>query len=235
MITQCPHCHEALNFNEAQETKIKTALANLKAGSLKLGCPHCKQSIALNSAGDLAEAPPAPPAPKPAGVAPTPPEYPDIGWLAGGFYENQEVVEDVPKAMLLIAEGPVRDRVAKVMTDLGYLVETAESSADVIAKMRFVTYAAVVLQSGYDGKLADSLFHRYMKEMPMVRRRYIYYLLIGPEFHTLYDLEALSNSANLVVNEQEVAHLDVIMKKGLREYEELFGPLKEMLKAHGKR
>lgn len=234
MITQCPHCHEALNFSELQETKIKSALANLKAGSLKLGCPHCRQSIALNAAGDLAEVA-APPAAKAGGIAPTPPDFPDIGWLAGGFYEEQEVVEDAPKAMLLLTEGAVRERVVKVLENLGYLVEGAESATDAIAKMRFVNYAMVVLQSGYDGKLADSLFHRYMQAMPMVRRRYIYYFLIGPEFHTLYDLEAMSQSANLVVNEQEVNHLDIILKKGLREYEELFAPLKEMLKAHGKR
>ncbi len=234
MITHCPHCREAFNFSEVQETKIKNALANLKAGSLKLGCPRCRQSIALTSAGELAEAPPAPAgAPPVANIAP--PEFPDIGWLADGLYEEKEVVEDIPKAMILIGEGAVRERVVKVYESLGYLVEGAESSTDAMAKMRFVNYAVVVLQSGYDGKLADSLFHRYMQAMPMVRRRYIHYLLLGPEFHTLYDLEALSQSANLVVNEHEVNHLDIILRKSMREYEELFGPLKAMLKAHGKR
>jgi len=59
----------------------------------------------------------------------------------------------------------------------------------------------------------------------MRQRRYIFYILVGPEFHSLYGLEALSNSANLVVNERDVEHFKNIYKRAKAEYEELFGPL----------
>ena len=67
----------------------------------------------------------------------------------------------------------------------------------------------------------------------MTQRRSIYYVLIGPDFHTLYDLEALSNSANLVVNESELGQFDLILKKGLQDYDDLFGLYIKMLKEHG--
>ncbi len=65
----------------------------------------------------------------------------------------------------------------------------------------------------------------------MARRRAIYYIIMGPEFHTLYDLEALANNANLVVNDKEAAYLEIIFKKGRQDYDDLFGPY---LEAKGK-
>ena len=83
--------------------------------------------------------------------------------------------------------------------------------------------------------LARSVFHAHMRLLPMERRRYIFYILIGSDFHTLYDLEALALSANLVVNSDDLAHLDVILRKAIPAYEELFGPILEELNAYGKR
>jgi hypothetical protein len=70
--------------------------------------------------------------------------------------------------------------------------------------------------------------------MGMNRRRNIHYTLIGPDFQTLYDLEALSNSANLVVNDSEMDHFGLILKKSLHESQKLFGPLAEAMVAQGR-
>jgi hypothetical protein len=85
-----------------------------------------------------------------------------------------------------------------------------------------------------EGGLEDSTFHAYMRKMVMERRRYIFYILIGPDFHTLYNLQALATSANLVVNEADLKYFDVILRKTIPEYEELFGPLLEELAATGR-
>jgi len=66
----------------------------------------------------------------------------------------------------------------------------------------------------------------------MLKRRFIFYILIGPEFSTLYDLEALSNSANLVVNTQEIPELLTILRKAIPRYEDLFGSLMAELNAY---
>jgi len=55
-------------------------------------------------------------------------------------------------------------------------------------------------------------------------------VLIGKGFSTLYDLEALSYSANVVVNDSEIEHIDIILKKGMQDYLELFGPYIESLR-----
>ena len=68
----------------------------------------------------------------------------------------------------------------------------------------------------------------------MARRRFIFYVLVGQEFKTLYDLQALAYSANLVVNGMEVTFMGTILRKAIPEYEVLFGPLMEELHIAGK-
>ncbi len=256
MLSHCPHCRKELNLNEAQKEKLQKAVDSLAEGkTLKIACPFCRQPINLRRDGTAEEGgvmsnvlysehsgtedqpvermveevkkPPQPLKPPPA--APKPPE---VGWLAAGEYQAQEVVKDVPLVMILMADGPARATVAEAFSSLGYQPEFPQA----VERMRFVNFAAVVLHAGFEGgKLKESAFHRHMCELPMATRRSIYYVLIGPEFHTLYDLEALSFSANLVVNDQQVPRMPIILKKGLRDYEDLFGPYLEALEAHGKK
>lgn len=231
MISQCPHCQKALQFTPAQQEKIDAALAGLKFGVLKLGCPHCKAAISLNPDGSLfsEERPGA--AGGAAKEVVAPPPHPDISWLAMGIYNEEEVVaEEAPKAMILWHKGPGREEVGKAFADLGYHTVFPESGGDALVQMRFVSFAAVVLQEGFDGPLATSAVHRHLAGLPMDRRRAMFYAVLGKDFHTMYHLEALAYSANVVVNEAEAVHFDVILKKGMQEMQELFGPYVEAMK-----
>ncbi|MBA3013823.1 MAG: hypothetical protein KKD63_05665 [Proteobacteria bacterium] len=231
MISHCPHCQASLQFSPAQQEKIDLALANLKTGALRLGCPHCKAAISLKADGTLWEES-VETSPKEDAVVP--PAFPDISWLAQSIYSEMEFVADVPKALVLMNESEGRRAVAKTLTDRGYQLEFPESANDALVQMRFGSFQAVVLHDEFDGPLAGSVFHRQMAEMPMDRRRGIIYALIGKKFHTLYRLEALSYSANIVVNEGEAVHFDIIFQKGLQEKQELFDPYLEALKEAAK-
>jgi len=229
MISTCPYCQQNLNLSEAQAEKVRSALSNLQSGILKLGCPHCRKIIQINQDGSLRPTEDDTAQPK---SGPTQPPYPDISWLANGMYNESKEVEDIPKVMVVMPEGEDKRSVVKVFEEIGYQVESAESSSDAIAKMRFVNFATIVLHSQMEGTLAKSTFHSQMKAMAMDKRRYIYYILVGSEFHTLYDLEALSNSANLVINDHEIANFSIILRKGLRDYDRLFGPYMTALREH---
>lgn len=228
MISHCPHCQANLQFSPAQQEKIDSALANLKTGPLRLGCPHCKKAISLKGDGSLWVESSEPSRQQQTVVVP--PAYPDISWLAQSIYSDQEFVTDVPKALVLMEDCEGRSAVAKAFADRGYQLEFPESGNDALVQMRFGSFQAVVLHDMFDGVLADSAFHRQMEEMPMDRRRSILYVLIGKKFHTLYRLEALSHSANIVVSEDEAIHFDIILQKGLQETQELFDPYAEAIK-----
>lgn len=237
MISECPHCQQALKFSEAQVIKLESAFARLPPGGLlKLQCPMCNTPIELGSGGvpvGLAPKIKAPASPASV-VGIEPPKSPDVSWLMGGAYQEQEELSDIPMAMILVDDGPLRIQIGAAFVELFYQPIYPDSVADAIGRMQFVDFAAVVLHSGCMGQLfGESAFHEYMKAMTMAKRRYIFYILVGPEFQTLYDLEALTYSANLVVNEKHVQYLKTIVKKGLHDTELLFGPWIAAIKGYG--
>lgn len=262
MLSRCPHCQKQLNLSAAQQEKIDKAFAALTPGqTLRLGCPLCKKPIELKRQPS-AEAPAdagvmknvlysahggtedrdvsriveqaARQPPKPARLPPEAPKPPDTSWLEGGEFDQGRIVEDVPRVMILVTDEAARASVQNVFEGLGYQAISAGSAAQAIDTMQFMNIDAIVLHSRYEGAdLAASTFHKHMESMSMSRRRFIYYVLLGPEFYTLYDLQALANSANLVVNDNELDCLEIVIKKGLNDYDALFGPYVEVLKQYG--
>jgi hypothetical protein len=240
MIDTCPHCQEPLNLNDSQKAKIQTALDKLPPGNLlKLGCPHCQKPFELKPNGTLPGQQVkkiAPGGPKGARkVEITPPPPPDISWLSSGQVQEKEVIEDTPMVLILMSKGPGMTTVREAYVDEGFLPVIAESPEDAVDRMQFTPFAGVVLHS-HDGgdSLNSNKLHIFMRKMAMIRRRNIHYTLIGPEFQTLYDLQAVSSSANLVVNDQELEQFRLILKKSLHESQKLFGPLAESMVAQGR-
>lgn len=226
MISQCPQCKGNLSFNPEQQTKLEQALQALESGKLlSLKCPLCQQAIKLDKQGAAIVSE--------NGV--NPPSPPDLEWLASGQFKAEEKVEDVPMALLLLDSAEQSVAISEALKSVGYLIVTAESVEDALERMRFTNFACVIYDPDLHGGLNDSSFHRFMCRMPMERRRYIFYILVGSSLNTLYNLEALAYSANLVVNYSDVASLELILRKSIPEYEELFGPLIEEISAYGVR
>lgn len=255
MISNCPHCQGALKFNAAQMAKIEQALKALKPGKrLPLKCPHCKQPMQLDASGQVegsaGVAPKKAPAkaeqkatpqaaPKPAEsgeqvVKPPPP--PPLDFLEenqGGIMDDH--VRDVPMALVLHEDDGFRHQLAAAMEALGYQVMTLTSAQEAIDQVGSVSFASIVYHVSFEGGvLNDSIFHNYMRDMPMSKRRMIFYILIGPDFTTLYDIEALANSANLVVADKDMKNFQLILHKSIPYYEQLFGPFLEELSSYGK-
>lgn len=246
MNTICHACGKQLKLS----TKMLESIRKLGQGkSIRIKCPGCSETIVLNASMVAAVPAPSPAAKVPAGrtniEAPgktggtgsfiKPPAPPDISWLEDGVFDEEQVIEDIPLAMILMEDSKNRDTVIESIEGIGYRTETVDNSLEAIEKMQFVEYSAVVLHSRYEGKgLESSTFHKHMYDMSMARRRFIFYTLVGKEFRTLYNLQALAYSANLVVNESEIPYFNVIIRKAIPEYEELFGPITEELRMQGK-
>ncbi|MEN8200881.1 MAG: hypothetical protein ABFR63_12495 [Thermodesulfobacteriota bacterium] len=164
-----------------------------------------------------------------------PPPPPDLGFLESGREERGEQNDDdVPTAMLLLADNATREMAAAGLRDLGYRVEGAITGDDAVSRLKSGSYATLIMDPDFDGSAspAQSTVHHYISRLPMARRRRLFYVLVG-DFQTLYDLEALAWSANLVINRADMGFLRPILKKSYREYEELFGPLFSALGADG--
>ena len=260
MISNCPHCQGALKFNAAQKAKIEQALKALKPGKrLPLKCPHCKKPMQLDSAGKAGGAAGA--APKKAKEAATkeaatkkateekkaapeeqepeikPPPPPPLDFLdekQAGIMEDQHV-RDVPTALVLHGDDGIRHQLGAAMEALGYQVVTLTSAQEAIEQVSSISFASIVFHTDFEGgTLEESIFHNFMREMPMSKRRMIFYILMGPQFTTLYDIQALANSANLVIADKDFKIFQVVLPKAIPYYEQLFGPLLEELSNYGK-
>lgn len=227
MITTCPHCRKTLKLDKAQQARLQKTLNGLAPGKrLTIKCPNCKRPIriAVNGTSEVNDS-----------SAVQPPAPPDIEWLKEERLQDEEKIADVPMALILYPDNSGRKAVREAVEQVGYQVFIAETAQEARERMRFVNFACVTLHSRFEGEsLEDSTFHAYMREMAMQRRRYIFYILIGPEFHTLYNLQALASSANLVVNERDIKHLYVVLRKAIPSFEELFSPLIEKMGLFGK-
>jgi len=235
MITQCHACSKQLKLSE----KMLVSIKKLGPGkTIRIKCPGCEEAIVLDSsllASGKGGSPPVTEKPSPPKQQVKPPSPPDISWLEEGVFDQDDVIEDVPLALILMEDSPHRDSIIESIEGIGYKTEVVKSSKEAMEKMQFVEYSAVVMHSQYEKQnLRTSAFHHYMCDMNMSRRRFIFYTLIGPEFKTLYNLQALAYSANLVVHEAEIPYFNVILRKAIPEYEELFGPITEELRLQGK-
>jgi hypothetical protein len=237
MIVNCPHCGKQLKLSE----KIRESVRQLGSGrKIKVKCVHCAVPFGLDEKS-MKQAIPGRSGDRPgadglvSGTKVKPPAPPSTEWLKDGSFEEKEVIEDIPEALVLMPATESLDVVVKAAMDFGYRVEQAPTPEEAIEKMRFVNYAAVFLHSSFEpGGVKSGKFHQFMRSMNMSRRRYIFYVLIGEQFETLYDLQALANSVNLVVNDNEVPYIGTVLKKAIPEFETLFGPLMEELHVVGK-
>ncbi|MBF0225984.1 MAG: hypothetical protein HQK76_11055 [Desulfobacterales bacterium] len=257
MINNCPNCGKELKLTDAHKVKIKNTLSSLKANQvIKLGCPYCKKPIELNKDGQSPSSSiPEPLQPEadesieqndavkpkeepiqPSKNPPQPPNPPELDWLYSGKMEDKQIIEDVTKAMILMPASSDRDLVVSAFQDMEYQTSLTSDTEQAIERLNFETFSAIVYHTKFENcDFKDSIFHTYIKELPMKKRRYIYYVVIGPEFQSTYNLEALAYSVNLVINDKEISHIKLILKKGLQDHESLFGPYISMLKKHGKK
>ena len=161
-----------------------------------------------------------------------PPPPPDVRWLGNGKVNSStnELIH-IPSALILMPDDKLRNATVSVVEAYGYLTETVDTALEAIHRLSFSNYGIVVVHTAFEDwiSFSDSVVHNYLCTLSMSRRRGVYYIVIGPDLHTYYRLAALAMSANLVVNDRDVEYLRKILKKGFREYEELFGPLMELL------
>ena len=224
MKITCSACGKSHQSN----AKLEASLKKLQPGQkLRLKCSQCGESIPLGR-DSLRQGPSSA-----SQVNPPPP--PDTSWLEEGIFDDEEVVSDIPQAIVLMQSGEACDNVGSALSGLGYRAEVTDDLDQVLERMQFINYTCMVMHTdARPEELDQNRLHRYICSLEMSRRRNIFYVLIGSNFKTFYNIQALACSANLVVNEKDAPYFAVILRKAIPEYEELFGPYMDELKIQGK-
>lgn len=149
----------------------------------------------------------------------------DAGWEEEGDTQLSRE-ESGLHALVLLRDAEQRRLVERTLMRMGYAVTVADSAAQALEELRLGRH--LLLFCGTDE--AYSPLHSYVcRQMPQARRRILYYVLMGPDVYTCYDLQALALSANLLVNERELKYLERILLRGFQDYVKLFHPFLETL------
>ena len=154
------------------------------------------------------------------------PRPPAIDALRKKFFtEKTDADSKLRRALILSANNEFLLVCKKALQNFQYNVKITPSESDAIKSISLYSFSALI----YENTLGFYDFEHYMRNLAGDKRRSLYYVIVGPELTTLYDLQALHLSANLVVNSTDIQYLDKILKKGFQDYETLFRPFVEIL------
>ncbi len=238
---QCVHCKQGFQLDSRRMQKSDPVTQEEQQPLFDQRLPQQPEESSEEQSATIDQPPPER---EGVGVAATDPEHsgtvqppvsPDISWLSSGEKMVRQMVEGRPRALLVVPQGEVRNTLVHEIGKLDYHLEEATGVDDALEKIVNTPYTLVFYHSDYEkGGLDASRFHRYLSRLSMTRRRDIFYVLVGKEMRTLYDLQALASSANLVVNDAEVGHIGAFLPRAMEEYQEVLGPLLEELHLAGK-
>ncbi len=141
---------------------------------------------------------------------------------------------DAKRALICLNEKGHQDVFRSTLEGLGYHVRIPPSIEDVLERMRFVHYDVIVVHEEFaDLKPENNTILQRLRSMSMDTRRDIFFVLVGKDFKTLDNATAFANSANLIVNIQDIAKADKFLPAAIAENERFYRIFKEVGKGLG--
>jgi len=154
-----------------------------------------------------------------------------------GFEEEEEEIEiyDEHDKIALILDRQNDDLWETALTELEYKLQRAKSPEHAIHKLRFNQYHVVAMHEQFgDSTLETSPLYEFIRDMPMDTRRKTFIAMVGENFKTLDNMEALAYSVNLVINQKDFDQLGAILKKSIGDNETFYRVYRETMTALGK-
>ena len=216
MQVECSSCAKEINI---PDNKVP------KGQAFNLNCPGCKTKIRVDQHLQPPE--------------PDPIESVDASSMIvdEDFGEDEEEIEiyDEHDQIALILDRQNDDLWTTALTELEYKLQRAKSPEHAIHKLRFNQYHVVAFHEKFgDTTLETSPLYEFVRDMPMDTRRKTFVALVGEKFKTLDNMEALSYSVNLVINQNDFDQLEIILKKSIGENETFYKVYRETMTALGK-
>lgn len=215
MQVECPSCAREINI---PDNKIPQGQV------FNLNCPGCKTKMRVDQHLK-------PPASDPA-------ESLDAtSMLVDEEFEDEEEIEiyDEHDQIAFILDRKNDDLWTDALTELEYKLQRAKSPEHAVHKLRFNQYHVIALHEKFgDTTLKTSPLYEFIRDMPMDTRRKTFVVMVGENFKTLDNMEALAHSVNLVINQKDLDQLETILKKSIGENNTFYKVYRETMTALGK-
>ena len=214
MQVECPSCAKEINI---PDDKVPQGQA------FNLNCPGCKTKMRVDQHLQ----------------PPDPVESLDTSSMIvdEDFEDEDEQIEiyDEHDQIALILDRQNDELWTTALTELDYKLQRAKSPEHAVHKLRFNQYHVVAIHEKFgDTTLENSPLYEFIRDMPMDTRRKTFVALVGANFKTLDNMEALSYSVNLVINQKDFDQLETILKKSIGENDIFYKVYRETMTALGK-
>ena len=216
MQVGCPNCAKEINI---PDNKVPEGQA------FNLTCPSCKTKMRVDQHLQ-------PPEPDPVGSLDATSMVVDEG-----YDDEEEEIEiyDEHDQIALILDRQNDDLWTTALTELEYKLQRAKSPEHAVHKLRFNQYHVVAIHEKFgDTTLETSPLYAFIRDMPMDTRRKTFVAMVGENFKTLDNMEALSYSVNLVINQKDFDQLETILKKSIVANDTFYKVYRETMTALGK-
>jgi len=118
------------------------------------------------------------------------------------------------------------------LIDLSYKVHLGLFEEDVVLKLKTYTYDVVVIYENFKGcKVENNPLLREMIQLPDVRRREHFVILLSHRYATNDAMSAFVQSVDQIVNIADLANFKPILRRGVAQHHELYHAFTEMVKS----
>lgn len=139
-------------------------------------------------------------------------------------------------ALVCIDPGDRQSAVMQGLQELGYRVQAAENPADSAERLRKSTYEVLVIDQEFQSATPhDNPVLKAIQVMPMTTRRYIFVVLLGKELKTADNMTAFAESANIVVNVNDLPQIKAIIQRGVADNDQFYRVFRQVLQEAGRR
>lgn len=202
----CENCQSKFRIADEKLPKDKAAF---------LKCPKCQNRISVQPASRDKDAA----------------EQPEVEDDFFSFEENEEdgyeasekpfdFVEEEGKTALLCESDPmIKKVITPVLSVLEYHITEAKNGREALKTMRYHSYDLIVVNEYFDTKDPDANgVLIYLERLNMAIRRNIFVAMITRRFRTMDQMMAFQKSVNMVVNVDNIADFDKILRRGMADY-----------------
>ena len=213
----CESCQSKFRIADEKLPKDKTAF---------LKCPKCQNRISV------------PPAVRESDEF----DLPDVEEDFFSFDEEEsdaydatdkpfDFVEEEGKTALICESDPmIKKTVMPVLDVLEYHATEVKNSREALKNMRYHSYDLILVNEYFDAKNPDANgVLIYLERLNMAVRRNIFVAMITRRFRTMDNMTAFQKSVNMVVNVDNVADFDKILRRGMADFGIFYQAYKDCL------
>ena len=142
-----------------------------------------------------------------------------------------DFVEEEGKTALLCESDPmIRKTITPVLDVLEYHITEVNNSREALKTMRYHSFDLIVVNEYFDTKDPDTNgVLIYLERLNMAVRRNIYVAMLCRRFRTMDNMAAFQKSVNMVVNMDNIADFDKILRRGMADHGLFYQAYKDCL------